>query len=166
MENNPVFDFVIDEKLILVKAKADDNREIIKKLGALLFENGFVKSTYVAAVLEREKAYPTGLQARVSGVAVPHTDTIHVNRPAVAIATLDSSVIFNGMGAPDTEVDVNIVLMLAIHDPKEVVNVLRKIIFIIEDDQALQRILKARKKTEIKDILEEHIRVLSKKMGN
>ena len=31
--------------------------------------------------------------------------------------------------------------MLAINDPKEVVNVLRKVIFVIEDDEALQKML-------------------------
>ena len=55
--------------------------------------------------------------------------------------------------------------MLAIHDPKEVVNVLRKIIFIVEDDEALNRILKATTKEEIKEIMKDHIAALTKKLG-
>jgi len=158
-------EFTIDEKFILVNESISSKEEIITKLGDLLFHNGFVKDTYTKAVLDRENVYPTGLKARVTGVAVPHTDTIHVIKPAVAIATLREPVVFHGMGAPDTDVEVSIVLMLAIHDPQEVVNVLRKIIFVIEDDAALQKILAASDKAEIKNTLKEHIDALTAKLG-
>jgi PTS system galactitol-specific IIA component len=158
-------DLTIDEKIILVKESVKDKEEIIRKLGGLLFDNGFVKDTYTQAVYDRELVYPTGLKARVTGVAVPHTDTQHVIKPAVAIATLKSPIIFNGMGAPDTEVSVDIVLMLAIHDPKLVVNVLRKVIFVIEDDEALKNLQNAQSKTEIKTIMRTHIDALTKKLG-
>ena len=159
------YELVIDEKIILVKELIKDKEEIIRKLGGLLLANGFVKETYTQAVYDRELVYPTGLKARVTGVAVPHTDTIHVNKPAVAIATLKDPVIFNGMGAPETEVSVDIVLMLAIHDPKQVVNVLRKVIFVIEDDEALKNLQAANTKKEIKDIMQAHIQALTKKLG-
>jgi len=158
-------ELAIDEKIILVKELVKDKEEIIRKLGSLLQANGFVKDTYTQAVYDRELVYPTGLKARVTGVAVPHTDTIHVRKPAVAIATLKNPVIFNGMGAPDTEVVVDIVLMLAIHDPKQVVNVLRKVIFVIEDDEALMNLQAAETKKEIKEIMQSHIQALTKKLG-
>jgi PTS system galactitol-specific IIA component len=161
----PGIEFAIDEKLILVNEAISNKEEIITKLGELLFQNGFVKDTFTKAVLDREIVYPTGLKARVTGVAVPHTDTIHVLKPAVAIATLKEPVVFHGMGAPDTDVEVSIVLMLAIHDPKEVVNVLRKIIFVIEDDKALRNILAADENVEIKNILKAHIDALTVKLG-
>lgn len=158
-------ELTIDENIILVKESVKDKEEIIRKLGSLLLSNGFVKDTYTQAVYDRELVYPTGLKARVTGVAVPHTDTIHVNKPAVAIATLKNPIIFNGMGAPETEVSVDIVLMLAIHDPKQVVNVLRKVIFVIEDDEALIKLQAAKTKKEIKEIMQAHILALTKKLG-
>ncbi len=157
-------ELTIDEKIILVKESVKDKEEIIRKLGSLLLSNGFVKDSYTQAVYDRELVYPTGLKARVTGVAVPHTDTLHVNKPAVAIATLKDPVVFNGMGAPETEVSVDIVLMLAIHDPKQVVNVLRKVIFVIEDDEALMKLQAAVTKKEIKDIMVAHILALTKKL--
>jgi len=158
-------ELTIDEKIILVKELVKDKEEIIRKLGSLLQVHGFVKDTYTQAVYDRELVYPTGLKARVTGVAVPHTDTIHVLKPAAAIATLKNPVIFNGMGAPDTEVVVDIVLMLAINDPKQVVNILRKVIFVIEDDEALKNLQAAETKKEIKDIMQAHIQALTKKLG-
>jgi len=153
----------IEEHLILVKEKVTSREEIIRKLGNMLFENGYVKNTYTQAVLDREIKYPTGLQARVTGVAIPHTDTEHVLIPAVAIATLENPVIFNGMGMPDTEVEVDTILMLAIHNPKSVVSILRKVIFILEDDEALTKMRFAKTKLEIKNIMTNHIRSLANK---
>jgi len=155
--------FTIDEKLILVKAAFNTREEIITKLGGLLFENGFVKDSYTQAVLNREITYPTGLPARMAGVAVPHTDTDHVIKPAIAIATLANPITFYMMGSPETEVQVEIVIMLAVHDAKLVIPVLRKVIFILEDDEALLKMKNAATKTEIKNAMVDHIQSLSAK---
>jgi PTS system galactitol-specific IIA component len=160
-ENINQIDLAIEEELILVKEKISSREEIIRKLGGILSDNGYVKATYTQAVLDREVEYPTGLQARVTGVAIPHTDTEHVNKPAIAIATLEEAVIFNGMGMPDTKVDVDIVIMLAIHDPKQVVRILRSVIFILEDDNALKKMQTAKSKLEIKTIMLNHIKSLN-----
>jgi len=166
MQNNneiSTVDFSIDEKLILVKEQVNSREEIINKLGNLLFDNGFVKDSYTQAVLDRERTYPTGLQARVAGVAVPHTDTEHVIKPAIAIATLKEPLIFHMMGSPESEVNVEIVIMLAVHDAKLVIPVLRKVIFILENDQALTNIKIATTKTEIKNAMLDHIQSLAEK---
>jgi PTS system galactitol-specific IIA component len=162
-ENREQVAMAIEEKLILVKETVSSREEIIRKLGDLLYSNKYVKDTYTQAVLDREVIYPTGLQARVAGVAIPHTDTDHVISPAVAVATLQEPVIFKGMGAPDNEISVDIVMMLAIHDPNLVVKVLRNVIFILEDDQSLAALQSATSKAEIKQIIENHIKTLSQK---
>jgi PTS system galactitol-specific IIA component len=156
-------DFAVDESLILVKDDSQTREEVIRKLGNLLFQNGFVKDSYTQAVLDREITFPTGLQARVAGVAVPHTDTEHVIKPAIAIATLEKPVIFQMMGTPDKEVEVEIVIMLAVHDAKLVIPVLRKVIFVLENDEALRRMQQASTKTEIKDAMLKHIQDMNRK---
>jgi PTS system galactitol-specific IIA component len=142
---------------ILVHAKADSREEIIRQLGSLLLEHGLVKDTFVQAVLDREKAYPTGLQTNILGFAIPHTDTEHVNSPALAIATLSQPVVFQAMGDPETSVSVQVVMMLAISDPKAVVHILRKVISILEDSEALTGLLGASSREEIKQIVRTHI---------
>jgi galactitol PTS system EIIA component len=162
MENiNSTPQLTISEDLILVNQEVSSKEEIIRKLGELLLEHGFVKDTYIQAVLDREIVYPTGLSARVTGVAVPHTDTEHVNNSAVAVATLKDPVIFNGMGAPKTEVSVYVVMMLAIHDKTQVINILRKVILIIEKDEVLKKIWDAKDPLTIKQVMEEHIQSVS-----
>lgn len=156
--------FTIDESLILVKEPAETREEIIKKLGKLLFNNGFVKDSYTQAVIERERVYPTGLQARMAGVAVPHTDTEHVIKPAIAIASLSNPLTFNAMGTEDDEVQVEIIIMLAVHDAKLVIPILRKVIFILENDDALLKIKNAETKAEIRNIMIEHIQSMENKV--
>ena len=163
MKDNAAIDFTIDEKLILLKESAKTPQEIIKRLGSLLYDNGFVQESYTQAVLEREKVFPTGLKAKMAGVAIPHTDTGHVIKPAIAIATLENPVTFHMMGTPDEEVPVEIVIMLAVHDAKLVIPVLRKIIFILENDEAIIKMKSATSKKVIRDAMIEHIENLAKK---
>ena len=39
-------------------------------------------------MITREERFPTGLDTGNFGIAIPHTDGIHVNKPAIAIAIL------------------------------------------------------------------------------
>lgn len=160
---NPEISFAIDESLILLKENVESREAIIRNLGNLLFEQGYVKDSYTQAVIDREKEFPTGLPARKAGVAIPHTDTIHVIKPAIAIATLENPVPFNMMGSPTTEIQVEIMIMLAVHDAKLVIPTLRKIIFILENDEALLKIKNADSKSVIKETIINHIKSLAKK---
>jgi len=163
-EDTTLANFTIDENLILVNESADSPEEIIRKLGTLLFDNGFVKESYTQAVLDREKVYPTGLQARMAGVAIPHTDTDHVLKPAIAISTLAKPITFQMMATPEEKVQVEIVIMLAVHDAKLVIPVLRKVIFILENDDALVAMKNATTKTEVKTAMLKHIESMNKKV--
>ena len=157
-KENTEVNFTIDKNLIIVKDTSQTPKEIITKLGNLLYKYGFVKESYIQAVLDREEKFPTGLQARIAGVAVPHTDTEHVINPAIAIATLEKPVVFHQMGGtPNSIVNVEVVIMLAIHNAKLVIPILRKVIFILENDKALLKIKDAKNKEEIKNAMLDHI---------
>ena len=163
--NDELEGLALREENILVQAGADSRAEIIAQLGALLFEHGLVKETFIQAVLDREKVYPTGLQTSILGFAIPHTDTEHVLRPALAIATLREPVVFQAMGDPETSIPVRVVMMLAIRDPKAVVHVLRKVISILEDGEALTGLLGARSRGEIRQIVQTHIQKMTDEVG-
>lgn len=149
--------FDINEDNILVGVEADSREDIIRRLGALLEKNGYVKDSFTEAVLEREVSFPTGLQTSVMGFAVPHTDTEHVKRSAVAIATLSRPVVFQAMDSPDQGVSVDVVMMLAVSDPKMVVPVLRKVLSILEDEKALHALGRVKSRQEVREIVEAHI---------
>jgi PTS system galactitol-specific IIA component len=146
---------------ILVNEIVDNNEEIIRRLGQLLHNNGYVKDSYTQAVLDREIIFPTGLQTKSLGFAIPHTDAEHVEISTVAIATLEKPVNFRAMGSPDDEISVSIVMMLAVNDPKQVVNTLVKVISILENEVTIEKLVKATTSVEIFDAFNEHIRMVS-----
>ena len=74
--------------LILRDVEAANAEEAIRKVGQRFYDEGFVKDTYIDAVVAREKNYATGLQLADIAVAMPHTDPQHVNRPGVCIAIM------------------------------------------------------------------------------
>ncbi len=151
---NGELDLYIKKNLILIKDKAKSNEEIIKKLGSLLYNQGFVKDTYIDAVLEREKVFPTGIETKVTGIAIPHTDSIHVSRSAIAIATLHTPITFEAMGYPGKVVDnVEIVMLLALKDPKKVMDVIRLIMGIFTSESTLNSLLHASNTEQLEQIL-------------
>ncbi len=155
MENKVIdtTNFTLNEDLILAKQTVKDQEEILRKLGGLLYEHQFVKDSYTKAVLEREKVFPTGIATSVTGVAIPHTDSIHVNQSAIAIATLEQPIVFEAMGYPGKNIEnVTLVMMLAIQDPKKVMEVIRLIMKIFTTESILNAMLEALNAQDIKDI--------------
>lgn len=149
---------LIEEENFFINIKANSYQSIIRKLGTHLFDKGYVKDSFVQAVLDREEVYPTGLEAPGGGVAIPHTDTEHVITSTLGLATLKEPVDFRAMAEPDKIVSVSVVMMLAITDPEKVVPVLRKVISIVQDAAAVEGLINATSKQHAKQIVVNHIK--------
>jgi len=154
-------ELVVSAENILVNETAQNSEEIIRKLGGLLYNHKYVKDTYIQAVLDREKVFPTGLQTAALGIAIPHTDSEHVFRSAVAIATLSSPVIFKAMDNPDVDIAVRVVIMLAVSDPGQVISTLTKVVSILEYQSTIDRIISSKTTTEIQAAVSDHIRMVT-----
>ena len=109
----------------------------IQVLATLLYEGGYVRASFGAAILEREKVFPTGLPTEPIGIAIPHTDPEHVLVSALAVGVLSHPVLFHEMGSLDDEVRVSIISMMAISDPASVVPVLRNLALVYQDPEFL-----------------------------
>ena len=59
--------------LINLVETAPDRITLLRKLSQKLIQKGYVKDSFEAALLEREKEFPTGLQLENTAVAIPHT---------------------------------------------------------------------------------------------
>lgn len=101
-------------EVILTEIEAKTDQEAIGILAGCLYERGFVKESYIRAIQEREKEFCTGLAFDEMGVAIPHTDTCHVKRNALAVGILKKPVIFRHMGAPDIPVRTELLFMMAL----------------------------------------------------
>ncbi len=67
-DNNASLD-ILQKKNILLNSKEVQRVEVIKKLGTLLVESGYVNSNYIEAMIEREKTFATYMG---NGIALPH----------------------------------------------------------------------------------------------
>ena len=143
---------LLREELVVMDMDAKDSNEAIGKLAEVLYKNNFVKKSYIKAVQERERIFPTGLPTEGVGVAIPHTDVEHVNIPTMAIAILDKPVRFNMMGIAKEEIDVQILFMMAIKEPEAQIELLQKLMDIFQDKEILEQILRSKTPSEVKEI--------------
>jgi PTS system galactitol-specific IIA component len=139
------------QSAILLKYPAENAEDIVNVLGRRLFEDGYTKESFVQAALDREKEMPTGLPLNGSyNAAIPHTDIEHVIKPGVAFGTLKSPVIFQNMAVPDESVDVSLVFLLALDQPKAQIGMLQQIAGILQDAQIINDLMNA---SECEDII-------------
>ena len=130
-----------------------DKTKVLTVMANRLIDKGYVKESYLPAVLNREEEYPTGLPTNGVGVAIPHADTKHVLKPGIAVATLKDPVKFNVMGNPEQEIDVKLLFMLAIKEPEVQVNILKKLVSIFQAKELLIKLISINCEKELVDIL-------------
>ena len=127
----------VNRDLVIYGLDVDDSEAAIRTIGARLFEKGFVRDTYVDAVSEREKEYPTGLQLESMGVAMPHTTGAHVITPAVCVVKPAKPVMFKHMGTIEPEVQAEMIFMMAIKDPNAQLETLQKMMSVFTNAEAM-----------------------------
>lgn len=141
-------DTKISSELTMVQLEGKTDQEVLQKMSQHLYDNGMVKESYIDAVKEREKVYPTGLQCDGIGIAIPHTDSEHVIEQSICIATLKEPVTFLQMGTEDQKVSVSIVFMLGIKNPKQQIDFLQELMTLVEHPEELEKLKNAKNKEE------------------
>ena len=141
---------------IILNYQAEDAKEVITALGDKLFDAGYVKASFVEGALTRENSMPTGLPLEGSvNAAIPHTDIEHVYKAGVAMATLTDPVIFQNMAIPDEAVQVRLVFLLALDQPKAQIEMLQEIAGILQNPELIERLMEAARPEEIIRIFED-----------
>ncbi|MCC0701946.1 MULTISPECIES: PTS sugar transporter subunit IIA [unclassified Clostridioides] len=139
--------------LISLDLEANDYESIIRELGNKMYQKKYVKNTYINAVLKREKTLPTGLNIGEMCVAIPHTDSQHVNESNVAVGILKNSVKFNSMIDPTDKLDVELVFLLAVKNPDSQVKLLKDLMSVFQNIKLLRDIKNASTKEEVAELL-------------
>ncbi|MBU5439099.1 PTS sugar transporter subunit IIA [Tissierella sp. MSJ-40] len=145
------------EDLILFNMEAKDNKDAIEQLANKLLSKGIVKESFVEAIKAREDNYPTGLPTETIGVAIPHTDAIHVNEGALAIGLLKEPVAFQMMGMPEETVNVSVIFMMALNEAHGHLEMLQKLMGIFQEKELLIKINEAKTPEEIAEVLSDVI---------
>lgn len=113
-------------------------QEAIRFAGNILVEKGTVQSSYVDTCIDRETDFPTGLSlANDKAVAIPHGDSEFVNISSISILRLINPVEFGRMENKEQSVSCSFIFILALASSQQHINVLRKIVSFIQDDDFL-----------------------------
>lgn len=145
----------LNESLMVLGMEASSSKEVFEQLGGILTQEGYTKDSYVEALIAREREFPTGLDMDGFGVAIPHTDVSHVKKAATGVAVLKKPVTFIQMGTDDEEVEVKLVFMLSVENPKGHIEELQKLLAIIQDKHVLEQLCEAEDAKKIIEIMKE-----------
>lgn len=115
-------------KILTKRSDARSWKEALKELGSYLFEEKIIKKEYINSIIKREKKFPTGLELPYDvNIAVPHGDIRFVKKSAVLISILSSPIKFRKMDAPEKKIDVHLIFVIALNNPKGYIKFLSKI---------------------------------------
>ncbi|WP_312092962.1 PTS sugar transporter subunit IIA [Niallia sp.] len=116
---------LIKEELIFTNLEAKTSQELFYIIGNQLISLDYVKPTFIQAIIEREKEYPTGLALETFHVAIPHTDPVHITKPFVAVAKNQYKLPFIHMGTDDNVIDIDCFFILGITNPNGQITLLQ-----------------------------------------
>lgn len=115
------------KELTLINSSYESQVELFESTSKILEKEQYVEATFREAVTSREAIFPTGLEMNGIKIAIPHTDTIYVKRPFVLVNKLSTPIPFIQMGTTEKWIDVEVVFMLGIKNPKDQVPLLSSI---------------------------------------
>lgn len=128
------------EILGLKKDNVNTDLDVLAYMGSKLIEKNYVKSTFIDSIIGREKEFATGLDVGFTGIAIPHTDSEHVNNPVIAVLTLDKPVTFKQMGDMQA-VEVSLICMLALKEGDVHIEMLQKLMQLFQKEEAIKKII-------------------------
>ncbi|MBS4536649.1 PTS sugar transporter subunit IIA [Clostridium sp. D2Q-14] len=151
-------DLLTELNNIFVDIEVSNFEELILLITKPLVADGDVVEEFAEQVIKREENFPTGLPTEPYGVAIPHTDSKFVRKNKVTIATLKQPIEMEVMGGTDEKIDVSIVFLLALGQSNKQLNILQKLMGILNKEDVLTRI-KEGSKEKIYEITKNEIQL-------
>jgi len=143
------------EEIAFFSQSCSSKEDVLKKLADQFLAKGLVKDTFYQAVIDREKVYPTGLNINGIGVAIPHTDGIHIITPQIGFMSLKEPVTFKDMADDQNEVEVKTIFMLGLLKSEQQIEMLQKLVDLFQDEALLKSVIDCKNINEFKDIMKK-----------
>lgn len=136
------------EELIYLDYKCETQGQLYQEIAKKIEKLGYVKSSYLENLLDREERFPTAIQTEVCGVAIPHTDSEHILRPGIAVVRLSKSCEFKEM-VTSNKVNVRLLFFLLVKDKENQVAVLSELMENFSNKKFLEALLEASTEKEV-----------------
>lgn len=148
---------LFSDDLIFLNYETQSAIDFLKKMTHELVARNIVTDTYLDAIIEREKTYPTGLPSEPFPVAIPHGDPIHVIKPCIVVVRPSEPVEFGEMGTIDKTVKAKYIFMLVVKKMSSQIGLLQSLIEMFMNPQAMDELDQATSSTEILQVLHKYI---------
>ena len=149
---------MLDARLVSSSLLSSHWEGVIRELSSLLVRTGYVKGSFADASVEREREFPTGLPTPTIGVAIPHADVLHVNKPAMAIGVCRTPVRFGVMGGATGEtMDVSLVFLLAIAEAHAHIDTLTQLMAFFQDADATAAVVRAKTPEDMLTVVRKYV---------
>lgn len=147
-----------DESLVVAfHEEGLTTEDVERRLAETLRGQGYVKDSFAQAILEREAEFPTALEVGALNVAMPHCDIAHVNEGAVCVGVLHHPVAWHRMDDPDATCPVSLVVMLALNEAHAHLEMLQKVVALVQDQVHVARVLAAQSEGEAYGLLADRL---------
>lgn len=143
----------ISEKLIVLELDAQDKVDAFRKMVTRMARHHAITSpeVFLDEVIARENMEPTCIGR---GIAFPHTRTLCVQRPVIALGRVRQSIPFTG------KEDGNVKLIFVLGTPKEDANtylqILARLCRLLRQTRFRERLLTAASPTEVLNLFNEY----------
>ena len=143
----------LKKELVWLDIDYSSKENLFQEVGKKLYEMGYVKDSFANALSEREKNFPTGLATEPFQVAIPHTDSIHVQKEAIACIRLLNPIKFRDVGDDENEVDAEFVFVLCILEPEKQVDILKALVDTLSNEEIMRSIKTSENPDKVYEIL-------------
>lgn len=147
--------FQEDWIFLLHNEKAISSKELFELIGPKLINKGLAKKEYTKSLNEREKVFPTGLEAQPYPIAIPHTESEFVNQSGIVLVRSDQPIMFSNMIDQKQKMAVYFIFFLLVKDCDKQVAVIQQVMDIANDWVLMKKIHDAKNEAQIFQLVKQ-----------
>lgn len=152
-----LFNKLFTKDLIFIDFDCNSKEDFFEKISSILLEKGYVKPTFKAAIMERERNFPTGLRTVPFHVAIPHTDPENIIKPFITVIRPVKPIEFFEMGTDDVLVQAQIMFLLGIHKSEAQIPLLQSLMEMFMEESVMNELITINDKSTLLQILKNQI---------
>lgn len=115
-------------------------QDAINTSGSYLLEKDYIQIEYIAACINREKEYPTGLLMNNGvGIAIPHANYQLVKRDTISLVRSTNGVTFGEMEDAGSKVKCQLIFNLALATSDQHLSILRRLFTLFQDESFVNK---------------------------
>lgn len=139
----------IDKELIFEDLSFKTYEDALKFISINLLERSYVKDSYYESLIKREEVFPTGIDFGTMGIAIPHTDSEHVNKSTLVLISLKEPVEFNSMEDENIKVDINLICGIVLKEKEHQAVFLSELMCLFSEAEVAHKLYSGTKEEKI-----------------